>query len=347
MSQACGAVAQGTALALVPGSERMVADEHRPGRRHRPLDAGEVAVAPTMSVMAVVLGAALFTWQHFSCSRDEQGDALFRPFRRHAPQADSSQLRLSALAGTLLRLPWDPGRHGRAVRHAPPARFPRLGAAATCLPRYSRHGAGFWRDAWWQLHCRLDLNIRPISGWSSGSPMTAFYACVERTWMLQQSPWALLFFAIGGLSFVVWGISVRVTVCVTGHWLIGHFAHRQAINLDRRWRVGPGYDIPFAGFITMGEASTTITMLSPVGQARSVSRPDRSRLVADQELRAARPRLVRVKTPADLPIPARIAARRTVSAQTPRSCRFSQNQQRAAMTSPFPASTGGLGGCPY
>ena len=28
----------------------------------------------------------------------------------------------------------------------------------------------------------------------------AFYAWVERTWMLQQLPWAVLFYALGGLS---------------------------------------------------------------------------------------------------------------------------------------------------
>jgi stearoyl-CoA desaturase (delta-9 desaturase) len=81
-----------------------------------------------------------------------------------------------------------------------------------------------------------------------------FYAFVERTWMWQQVPWAILFFALGGLSFVVWGICVRVTVCVTGHWLVGHFAHRQG---TQAWVVdgasAQGYNVRFAGFITMGE----------------------------------------------------------------------------------------------
>ncbi|MGY3549857.1 hypothetical protein ACVWZ4_005217 [Bradyrhizobium sp. USDA 4472] len=90
---------------------------------------------------------------------------------------------------------------------------------------YSRHHAGFWRDAWWQLHCRLVLRHPPDFRLEPRLAGDRFYAFVERTWMLQQLPWALLFFAIGGMDWLVWGICVRVSVCVTGHWLVGHFSH--------------------------------------------------------------------------------------------------------------------------
>ena len=73
--------------------------------------------------------------------------------------------------------------------------------------------------------------------------------------MLQQVPWALLFFAIGGWSWLVWGICVRVSVCVTGHWLIGHFAHLEG---GQTWLVEgacvQGYDVRIAGLISMGES---------------------------------------------------------------------------------------------
>src|SRR5262249_30744032 len=73
-------------------------------------------------------------------------------------------------------------------------------------------------------------------------------------WMLQQLPWAALFFAIGGLSWVVWGICVRVCVCVTGHWLVGHFAHRRgAQNFIVEGAAGQGYNVPGATLISMGE----------------------------------------------------------------------------------------------
>jgi stearoyl-CoA desaturase (delta-9 desaturase) len=54
---------------------------------------------------------------------------------------------------------------------------------------------------------------------------------------------------------VIWGICVRISVCVTGHWLVGHFAHRRG---DRSFIVdgaaGQGYNVAWAGFISMGES---------------------------------------------------------------------------------------------
>ncbi|MDF0583510.1 acyl-CoA desaturase [Bradyrhizobium yuanmingense] len=119
---------------------------------------------------------------------------------------------------------------------------------------YSRHGAGFWRDAWWQLHCRLVLRHPPDFRLEPRLAGDRFYAFIERTWMLQQLPWALLFFAIGGLDWLVWGICVRVSVCVTGHWLVGHFSHTSG---DQIWTVdgvaAQGYNVRLAALISMGE----------------------------------------------------------------------------------------------
>jgi stearoyl-CoA desaturase (Delta-9 desaturase) len=73
--------------------------------------------------------------------------------------------------------------------------------------------------------------------------------------MWQQLPWALLFFAIGGWSWLVWGICVRVSACVTGHWLVGHFAHREG---GQSWIIegaaAQGYNVKLAGLISMGES---------------------------------------------------------------------------------------------
>ena len=73
--------------------------------------------------------------------------------------------------------------------------------------------------------------------------------------MAQQLPWALLFFAVGGLTWVVWGICARVAASVTGHWLVGYFAHNRG---PRSWHVEgagvQGYNVPYCGRITMGEA---------------------------------------------------------------------------------------------
>lgn len=73
--------------------------------------------------------------------------------------------------------------------------------------------------------------------------------------MAQQLPWAVLFYALGGWSWVVWGIAVRVSVSLTGHWLIGHFAHRRG---HQDWVVEDvavqGYNLPVFGLVTFGEA---------------------------------------------------------------------------------------------
>jgi fatty-acid desaturase len=49
------------------------------------------------------------------------------------------------------------------------------------------------------------------------------------------------------IDWVIWGICVRVAVCVTGHWLIGYMAHN---NGGRHWHVEgasvQGYNIKFA-----------------------------------------------------------------------------------------------------
>jgi sn-1 stearoyl-lipid 9-desaturase len=48
---------------------------------------------------------------------------------------------------------------------------------------------------------------------------------------------------------------VRVSVSVTGHWLIGHFAHRKG---SQSWIIegaaAQGYNVGLAGLISMGEA---------------------------------------------------------------------------------------------
>ena len=120
---------------------------------------------------------------------------------------------------------------------------------------YFCHRNGFFHDAWWQLHCELRLANPPRFVPERRLKDDRFYAFVESTWMAQQAPWAVAFFAIGGWSWVVWGICARVAVSVTGHWLVGHFAHREG---GQSWIVegaaAQGYNVRLAGFISMGES---------------------------------------------------------------------------------------------
>lgn len=54
---------------------------------------------------------------------------------------------------------------------------------------------------------------------------------------------------------MVWGIAVRISVSLTGHWLVGHFAHRSG---QQGWRVDgvavQGYNLPRFGLVTFGES---------------------------------------------------------------------------------------------
>jgi len=120
--------------------------------------------------------------------------------------------------------------------------------------RYLSHASPMAVDAWFQLHCRLELAHPP--GFDLGRVgHDRFYRFLEKTWMLQQTPIAVALWCVGGWSFVVWGVCVRVCTCVHGHWLVGHFAHRRG---PQHWIVeGSGvqaHDVPWAGLITMGEA---------------------------------------------------------------------------------------------
>jgi sn-1 stearoyl-lipid 9-desaturase len=123
-----------------------------------------------------------------------------------------------------------------------------------CHP-YLAHRSSLARDGWWQLHCELRLDRPPELVIEPRVAADPFYRFLERTWMAQQIPWAIAFYAIGGLPWVVWGIAVRVALSVTGHWLVGYFAHNRG---PRNWHVEgagvQGYNVPYVSLLTMGES---------------------------------------------------------------------------------------------
>jgi fatty-acid desaturase len=53
---------------------------------------------------------------------------------------------------------------------------------------------------------------------------------------------------------VLWGVSLRIVVSLTGHWMVGHFAHKTG---HQGWRVEDvavqGYNLPGLGLVTFGE----------------------------------------------------------------------------------------------
>jgi fatty-acid desaturase len=120
---------------------------------------------------------------------------------------------------------------------------------------YLLHGSKILKDGWWQLNCDLELNKPPEFIIEKQVSLNRFYLFVEKTWIFQQLILAIPLFLIGGISWLVWGISVRIVISVGGHWLIGYFAHNKG---ERTWKVEgaavQGHNVRIAGFLSMGEA---------------------------------------------------------------------------------------------
>jgi len=119
---------------------------------------------------------------------------------------------------------------------------------------YLAHRRSLLVDGWWQLHCRLELAHPPTFTLGRAGD-DRFYRFLEATWMAQQLPIALILFMSGGWSWVVWGVCVRISASVTGHWFVGHLAHRTG---PQNWLVNDAgvqaHDVPWAAIPTMGEA---------------------------------------------------------------------------------------------
>lgn len=117
------------------------------------------------------------------------------------------------------------------------------------------HGSNLIKDGWWQLNCDLDLKHPPTFTIEDRVSKDTFYLFIEKYWLLQQLTIAIPLYLLGGLPWLVWGISVRVVISIGGHWLIGYFAHNQG---QRTWVVKgaavQGHNIRLAGFLSMGEA---------------------------------------------------------------------------------------------
>lgn len=119
---------------------------------------------------------------------------------------------------------------------------------------YFAHRQSFLRDAFWQMHCDVTLHNPPKFELEERVKQDSFYQFLDQTWMLQQLPVALIFFIFGGWDWVIWGICARVAVSVTGHWLVGYFAHRQG---HRDWHIEgagvQGHNVKYMGLLTFGE----------------------------------------------------------------------------------------------
>lgn len=242
---------------LVPGSERIVASATSDPVR------GEVRWAPgkslwigSMTGTALLLGPLYFSWSAFFLFLGASAVTLCAGHsvgmhRRLIHNSFQCPLWLEHLCVYL----------GVLVGMAGPVGMMRLHDMRDWAQRqpdchdFFAHRAGFWRDGWHQLHCELQLVNPPDFELEQRVAGDRVHMWMERTWQWQQVPWAILFFSVGGMPWLVWGICARVAVCVTGHWLVGHFAHREG---GQTWVVDgacvQGFDVKIAGLISMGES---------------------------------------------------------------------------------------------
>jgi fatty-acid desaturase len=209
-----------------------------------------------MTVVALVGGPLTFTWGAFAlflattsvtvCLGHSLG--MHRRLIHHSYECPLWVERLFVYLGTLVGMA---GPFGMIRQHDIRDWAQRK---PFCHP-YLAHRSTILRDAFWQLHCELALAHPPELIVERRVAEDRFYRFIERTFMAQQLPWAILFLAIGGLPWLVWGVGVRVAASVTGHWLVGYFAHNRG---PRSWHIEgagvQGYNVPYCGLLTMGEA---------------------------------------------------------------------------------------------
>jgi stearoyl-CoA desaturase (delta-9 desaturase) len=120
---------------------------------------------------------------------------------------------------------------------------------------FLRHGSGIIKDGWWQLNCDLEFKEPPTFLIESRIQNSYFYRVLESTWLYQQLVLAIPLYYLGGVEWLVWGICVRITVSLGGHWLVGYFAHNQGeCNWEVKDAAVQGHNIRIAGFISMGES---------------------------------------------------------------------------------------------
>ena len=124
-------------------------------------------------------------------------------------------------------------------------------------PAFYSYHHGVLRDFWWVLcndHVAVDDARRLPPGVPSRFADDPFYRLLDATWRWQQLPWAVLFYALGGLPMVVWGVFGRVGVCLIGHWFVNVCAHRWG---DRAYQMDDcgeeGRNNWLFGALSMGE----------------------------------------------------------------------------------------------
>ncbi len=120
---------------------------------------------------------------------------------------------------------------------------------------FAKHDVGFWKDAFWQMHCEQVLAHPPDLVIEDRATQDRFYQWLETHWRWQQLPLGVALYLIGGPGFVFWGVCLRVAVSLTGHWCTVHFAHTHGERPYVLENIAvDGRNLPKLGLLTFGEA---------------------------------------------------------------------------------------------
>ena len=116
------------------------------------------------------------------------------------------------------------------------------------------HTQGYFRDLWWQLTCNFKFEQPPAVNIEKKYADDNFYQWLEATWRYHQLLLAIILYFTGGWSFVIWGVFLRVSVSIIGHWSITYFCHNPGPGT---WHVKKASvqasNLPGLGLITYGE----------------------------------------------------------------------------------------------
>ncbi len=78
--------------------------------------------------------------------------------------------------------------------------------------------------------------------------------------MARQVPPGVALWALGGMEWLLWGVSVRIFASLTGQWAMGRYAHKRG---HQGWRVEglpvQGYNLPGLGLVTFARTGTATT----------------------------------------------------------------------------------------
>ena len=126
-----------------------------------------------------------------------------------------------------------------------------------CHVFFSQHSS-IPRDWLSQTHLKLTLDNGPDIQFPDKLTKDPFMIFLQRTVWLQQIPIGILLYLLGDIGWVAWGISARIVISITGHWLIGWFAHNdgpRSFHVPTHGVQGHNVPSPMAlfGFITFGE----------------------------------------------------------------------------------------------